>query len=152
MCARPRRELAAALAAAALLAHAARAESALHLDYPVNFGTIPAATYDDHRQRVGAAHLVIERTDAGRVRVFSESGLADGARTVASAELVPQDGERWLRLEVEESRTFGADGRTTAGVESRRLALPHAGYTLARAFATARVAPRVVTTLEYELR
>jgi hypothetical protein len=44
--------------------------------------------------------------------------------------------------------TFGPDGRTTAGVESRRLALPHTGYTLARAFAQARVTPRVVTTLD----
>jgi hypothetical protein len=113
MCACPRRDLAAALAAAGLLAFGARAraESALHIDYPASFGTIPAATYDDHRERVGAAHLVIERGDGGGVRLFSESGVEHGVHTVATAELAPQDGERWLRLEVEESRSFEADGR-----------------------------------------
>ena len=44
--------------------------------------------------------------------------------------------------------TFGPDGRSTAGLESRRLALPRTGYTLARAFTLVRVLPRVVTTLD----
>jgi hypothetical protein len=42
--------------------------------------------------------------------------------------------------------TFGPDQRHTAGVESRRLALPHTGYTLARAFALLPVVPGLVTT------
>jgi hypothetical protein len=46
------------------------------------------------------------------------------------------------------SGTFGPEGRSTAGLESRRLALPHTGYTLARAFALVPVASRVVTTLD----
>ncbi|HXI56988.1 MAG TPA: hypothetical protein VNO55_13065, partial [Polyangia bacterium] len=44
--------------------------------------------------------------------------------------------------------TFGAEARDTAGLESRRLALPHSGYTMARAFTLVRAAPRVVTTLD----
>jgi hypothetical protein len=44
--------------------------------------------------------------------------------------------------------TFGPDGRNVAGIESRRLALPQSGYTLARAFALVRVNPRVVATLD----
>jgi hypothetical protein len=44
--------------------------------------------------------------------------------------------------------TFGRDGRNTLGVESRRLALPQTGYTMARAFVLMRVVPAIVTTLD----
>ena len=44
--------------------------------------------------------------------------------------------------------TFGPDGRDTAGVEARRLALPHSGYLMARAFTVVRVEPRVTGTLD----
>ena len=46
------------------------------------------------------------------------------------------------------SGNFGAGGRDTVGLESRRLALPHTGYTLARAFAQVRASPTIVTTLD----
>jgi hypothetical protein len=106
------RSLAAALAAAALLDGArAAAESALRMEEPASFGAIPAATYDVERRRVGAAHLVIEQLEGGRVRIFSESGFSGGARTVATAELEPEaDGSR-LRPVLQESRTFDAGGK-----------------------------------------
>lgn len=80
------------------------------MELPARFGAIPAATYDTHRERVGSAYLVIERLDDGNVRIFSESGIQDGARTVATAELAPEAGGRWLRLVLQESRTFNRDG------------------------------------------
>lgn len=43
---------------------------------------------------------------------------------------------------------LGGDGRITAGIESRRLLLPHSGYLLERAFAQAPVTPRLVTTID----
>ena len=61
------------------------AESDLLLDAPNAFGTIDASTYDVNRQRVGDAHLVVERLDEGNVRILSESGFTGGARTVISA-------------------------------------------------------------------
>jgi hypothetical protein len=104
--------LAAALAVALLLGQAASAgaESALRMEYPTSFGMVPAATYDAERHRIGAAHLVIENLDGGHVRIFSESGITGGARTVATAELAPVDGGRWLEPLLEESRTFASDG------------------------------------------
>ncbi len=111
MHARSPRPYAAALAAALLgLARHAGAESALRIDYPESFGTIPAATYDSERHRVGAAHLVVEHLDDGSVRLFSESGISGGARTVVTAELAPDPQGRWLRLLLQESRSFDSDG------------------------------------------
>jgi hypothetical protein len=43
---------------------------------------------------------------------------------------------------------FGPDGRNSLGVESRRLALPSTGYTMARAFTLVRVRPQVICTLD----
>src|SRR5262245_37610937 len=95
---RPRR-LATSVAAALLgTAAPAGAESALHIEFPESFGTIPAATYDSEQHRVGGAHLVAERLDDGKVRLFSESGITGGARTVVTAELAPEPGGRWLEL------------------------------------------------------
>jgi hypothetical protein len=104
------RALAGALAAAPLAAGPLHAESALRMESPARFGAIPAATYDRDRDRVGSAHLVIERLDDGKVRIFSESGIEGGARTVATAELLPDAGGRWLRPVLQESRTFHPDG------------------------------------------
>jgi hypothetical protein len=111
MSARPLRPLAAALAVTWLgFAPPAGAESALRMEYPASFGAIPAATYDTESHRVGEAHLVIEHQDDGNVRLFSESGITGGARTIATAELAPEPDGRWLRLLLQESRTFEADG------------------------------------------
>jgi len=108
--------LIAAVLGAALLAPAvARAESEILIPYPRAFGTIPAATYDQEHQRVGGAHLVIERLESGNVRILSESGIDRGARTVASAELAPVDSGHLLQLLTEESRSFDRDG-TSLGV------------------------------------
>jgi hypothetical protein len=107
---RSARSIGGALAAALLVAGPLHAESALRMQPPERFGAIPAATYDTHRDRVGSAHLVIERLDDGRVRIFSESGIEGGARTVATAELVPDARGRWLRPVLQESRTFDHDG------------------------------------------
>ena len=104
------RALAVALALALLAAGPLHAKSALRFELPERFGAIPAATYDTHHERVGAAHLVMERLDDGKVRIISESGITDGARSVATAELEPESDGRSLRLLVEETRTFGSDG------------------------------------------
>ena len=71
MCARARRDLAAALAAAALLAPGsrARAESAPRIDPPASFGVISAATYDDPREQVGAAQIANRSTPAPMIEV-----------------------------------------------------------------------------------
>ncbi len=107
---RSSRSIAVALTATLLAAGPLHAESALRLEPPWRFGAIPAATYDTHRDRVGAAHLVMEKLPDGKVRIFSESGIKDGARTIATAELEPDAGGRLLRLVVQESRTFDRDG------------------------------------------
>jgi hypothetical protein len=116
------RALAAAGAGATALAPSqpAGADSALRLEYPASFGTIPAATYDLGRRRIGAAHLVVERLDDGGVRIFSESGFAGGARTVATAALEREG--RWLRPTLQESRTFHPDGspRGVLRIDHRR--------------------------------
>jgi hypothetical protein len=98
------------LATAALAAGTARAESDLLMDYPGFFGPIPAATYDVDRKQVGEARLVIVKLDNGNVRISSESGFTGGARTLATAELVPVDGKHKLRPVLEESRSLDPDG------------------------------------------
>jgi hypothetical protein len=104
------RSIVAALGAVLLDAGTLHAESALRLEPPARFGAIPAATYDSHRDRVGAAHLVIEKLADGMVRLFSESGIEEGSRTIATAVLAPDVGGRWLRPILQESRTFERDG------------------------------------------
>ena len=102
-------------ALAALFATPASAESELVLPYPTTFGTIPASTFDTEQHRLGTANLVIEKLDDGRVRLLSESGVDGGARTIATAELVPIDEGRKLRLVSQSSRSFDANG-TPLGV------------------------------------
>ncbi|MGH0033000.1 MAG: hypothetical protein ACQGVC_24675 [Myxococcota bacterium] len=92
-----------------LLSVAAGAESGFLLAYPETFGKVGAATYDDGGQRIGGADLLIERLDAGRVRMRSESGQQKGARTLATAEFATV-GER-LRVLVEESRSLDEKGQ-----------------------------------------
>jgi len=112
-----RRALVAALAASALGAAGAHAESGLVVDYPDSFGVVPAATYDVEHRRVGKAHLVLEELEDGRVRIFSESGFTGGERTVLTAVFAPIEGKRKLRPVLQESRSFDASG-TAMGVMS----------------------------------
>ena len=118
---RPPRLLAPCLAIAALAAGGARAESGLRLAYPAAFGAVPAATYDTSRLRVGAAHLVLEKLDGARVRIFAESGFDGGARNVATALLEPSADRQTLQPVLQESRTFRSDGslRGTLSVDHR---------------------------------
>lgn len=104
------RLLASCLAIAALAAGGARAESGLRLAYPEAFGTVPAATYDTSRMRVGDAHLVIEKLSDAKVRIFAESGFDGGSRNVATAVLEPSADRRALQPVLQESRTFRGDG------------------------------------------
>ena len=67
----------------------ARADSGVLLPYPPVFETLDAATYDLEGERVGEAHLVIERLDNGNVRMLSKTGFEGGARTILSTELAP---------------------------------------------------------------
>ena len=98
------------LATAALAAGTGHAESELLMDYPGFFGPIPASTYDVDRKQVGEARLVIEKLGNGNVRISSESGFAGGARTIATAELVPTEARHKLRPVLQESRSFDPDG------------------------------------------
>ena len=98
------------LAAAALAAGTGRAESDLLMDYPGFLGSIPASTYDVDRRQVGEARLVIDKLVNGNVRISSESGFTGGARTVATAELVPVEGRHKLRPVLQESRSLDPDG------------------------------------------
>ena len=102
------------LAAAALAAGTGRADSDLLIDYPGSFGPIAASTYDVDRKQVGEARLVVEKLDNGNVRISSESGFTGGARTIATAELVPAEGNNKLRPVLQESRSFDPDGNALA--------------------------------------
>ncbi|MGE4606678.1 MAG: hypothetical protein AAEJ52_08070 [Myxococcota bacterium] len=108
------------LAIHAFFATPACAESELVLPYPTSFGRIPASTFDTEQHHLGAATLVIERLDDGKVRLTAESGVDGGAKTIATAELVPIDEGRKLRLVSQSSRSFDANG-TALGV----LAIDH---------------------------
>ena len=96
--------------ALALAPIAGRAESTFQLAYPGTFGRMPAATYDEAGERIGAADLLIERLDSGRVRMRSESGERRGAQTVALAELAPIGSDTGLRVLFEQSRSFDSEG------------------------------------------
>jgi hypothetical protein len=111
-----------AVAAAALgFAVPARAESQLRLSVPEAFGTVPAATYDTSRKRVGDAHLVLEQLEDRRVRIVAESGYDGGARNVATALLEPAGAPNAFQPVLQESRTFFGDGslRSTLAVDHR---------------------------------
>ena len=106
----PKLRLLAFTLAIAALGPASRADSGLRLPYPDFFGDIPAATYSDTRVRVGNANLKVEKLESGNVRILSESGIEDGAGTLAFAELAPVDSGRALQLVVQESRSVDPDG------------------------------------------
>ncbi len=99
-----------AMGFAALAASTSHAESALRMAYPEMYGVIPASTYDTQQQRVGDARIVVEKLDDGSIRLFSESGITDGARTIASAVLAPVEGGGWLRPVLQQSRSFDPQG------------------------------------------
>ena len=105
----PARSCLLALAALLISAEPVWADSGLMLPYPVSFGTIPAATFDAGRQRVGDANLRIEKREDGTVHIFAESGVDGGARTVATATLTPIGDTNLLRPIFQQSRSFGAD-------------------------------------------
>jgi len=98
-----------ALAALLLSAGPVLADSALMLAYPTSFGKIPAATFDASRHRVGDANLEIEQLEDGMVRLFAESGLDGGPRTIASAILAPIADTNLLRPIFQQTRTFDAN-------------------------------------------
>jgi hypothetical protein len=102
--------VAAAVFSAIFLPGAAQAESALRLKRPADFGRVPAATYDIDRNRVGDAEILIEEIADGRIRMTIESGIDEGARTVAMAELEPVDGGESMRLTKQVSRSYDPDG------------------------------------------
>jgi hypothetical protein len=79
------------------------------LPYPTSFGKIPAATFDAGRQRVGDANLEVEKLEDGTVRIFAESGVDGGARTIATATLAPIADTNLLRPIFQQSTTFDAN-------------------------------------------
>jgi len=98
-----------ALAALLIATEPVWADSELMLPYPVVYGTIPAATFDAGRQRVGDANLKIEKLEDGTVRIFAESGVDGGARTVATATLAPIVDTNLLQPVFQQSRSFDAN-------------------------------------------
>jgi hypothetical protein len=122
---RPSPRIAAGLVSAAAIAllstAVARAESQLQLPVPEAFGAVPASTYDTGRNRIGAAHLVLERLDDETVRIFADSGFDGGTRNVATALLEPDAGRDSLHPVLQESRTFLGDGslRSTLRIDHR---------------------------------
>jgi len=85
------------------------ADSELMLPYPTSFGKIPAATFDAGRQRVGDANLKVEKLEDGTVRIFAESGVDGGPRTIATATLAPIVDTNLLRPVFQQSRTLDAN-------------------------------------------
>ena len=79
---------------------------------PAAFGSLEAGTYAQSGARVGTGHLSVEKLDNGNVRILSQVGIEDGARTVAQAILGPVDGGRALRLLQQESRSIAPDGES----------------------------------------
>ena len=106
----PIRSVTFALGFAALVTSTAHAESALRMAYPENLGVIPASTYDSQQKRVGDAHIVIDKLDDDSIRIFSESGITDGARTIATAVLAPVQSGGPLRPVLQQSRSFDPQG------------------------------------------
>jgi hypothetical protein len=100
----------------------AAAESSFLLAYPANFGSMPAATYDEAGERIGGADLRVEQLESGLVRVRSESGQQSGAQTVALAELEPDESMRGLRMLLQESRSLDPEGNALGvlSVDHRR--------------------------------
>jgi hypothetical protein len=98
-----------ALAAVLISSEPVWADSELMLPYPASFGTIPAATFDAGRQRVGDANLKIEKLEDGTVRILAESGVDGGARTIATATLAPIVDTNLLRPVFQQSRSFDAN-------------------------------------------
>jgi hypothetical protein len=97
------------LAAVLISTESVWADSELMLPFPIIYGTIPAATFDTGRQRVGDANLKIEKLEDGTVRILAESGFDDGARTVATATLAPIVDTNLLRPVSQQSRSFDAN-------------------------------------------
>jgi hypothetical protein len=85
------------------------ADSELMLPYPTSYGTIPAATFDAGKQRVGDANLKVERFEDGTVHLLAESGVDGGARMIATATLAPIVDTNLLRPVFQQSRSFDAD-------------------------------------------
>jgi hypothetical protein len=85
------------------------ADSELMLPYPASYGTIPAATFDTGRQRIGDANLKVEKHEDGTVHILAESGVDGGARTIASATLAPIIDTNLLRPVFQQSRSYGAE-------------------------------------------
>lgn len=100
-----------ALTAALISTAPAWADSELRLPYPTIFGSIPAATFDAGRHRVGDANLKVEKLEDGTVRIFAESGVDGGARTIASATLAPIAETNLLRPIFQQSRSFDSENR-----------------------------------------
>ena len=100
------------LAAVLISIESAWADSDLTLPHPVIYGTIPAATFDTGRQRVGDANLRVEKLEDGNVRIFAESGVDGGPRTVATATLAPIANTNLLRPIFQQTRSFDANNDT----------------------------------------
>jgi hypothetical protein len=83
------------------------------LPYPTFFGTIPAATYDVHRNRLGDAFLAIDLRDDGFVVLDVVSGIEGGAKNVVHAELEPVrvGDETRLRIARQRSQSFDPSGK-----------------------------------------
>ncbi|MBW2421446.1 MAG: hypothetical protein JRH19_23095, partial [Deltaproteobacteria bacterium] len=100
-------------------ASVAGAGSRMTMPYPTFFGTIPAATYDVHGNRLGDAFLAIDLRDDGSVEMDVVSGIDGGAKNVVHAELEPvRVGEETrLRIVRQRSQSFEPSGEPMVMLE-----------------------------------
>jgi len=98
----------------------ADAESRLLLQYPPNFGTFPATTYNADGERLGSAVFEISTRPDGNVHILLESEIEGSAGNVVEATLgavVRKDGTRALRILHERSQSWDEAGKRLVLVE-----------------------------------
>jgi len=109
------------LAALALAAPPAAADSDLRFAMPESFGRLDAGVFDSEapQQRIGSAEISMLRAEAaGDVEIAVQLRLDSGARSALHATLEPVDDDRALRPRVQRTRTTGADGKVAIEMEA----------------------------------
>jgi hypothetical protein len=101
-----------AMGVAPALPSPAYSESSLVVDYPLNHGVIPAATYNVAGKRVGEASIVTRILENGNVVMNVKSGFEGGASNElhAELELVPTKSNPRLRILSQRSQSFDPKG------------------------------------------
>jgi len=104
------------VASGLVLAFQARGESALRLPLPTEFGTIPAATYDEHGTRLGGGSVLIEQLANGDVRMTVSSDMGEAGRNVLTADMALVEGGKALQLLREENHSEDVNGKPVSTI------------------------------------